>query len=93
MLWDIQTGVNLSNPSVSRKVLSVIQAVITHWTAHYRAYRRLLDLLYALQILARHERERGNQPRIIVGDAVSCRRAAEMLVVIEDPVFWHTLAK
>ena len=85
-------AVNLSNPSASHKILSVIQAVITCWTAHYLAYCQLLDLLYTLQILARHERE-CNKPRIIVGGAASRRKASGMLSIIEDPLFWHTLAK
>ncbi|KAI5983696.1 hypothetical protein EDD15DRAFT_2201843 [Pisolithus albus] len=93
---EVQTFLTTTKKATSRKVLGVIRAVITHWTAHYLAYHQLLDLLFALQILTRHERERktgGSEQHIIVGDAVSCRKAEEMLAVIEDSLFWHTLEK
>jgi len=84
MLRDIQKGINLTNPSATQKVLSVIRACITRWTAHYLAYRRLLDLLNPLKILVAQERGRGNNPHIIVGDAASHRKARKMLELIEN---------
>ena len=56
MLRDIQKGINLANPSASHRILSVIQAILTRWTAHYLAYHRLLDLINPLKILVAHER-------------------------------------
>ena len=93
MLRDIQKGINFTNPSATQKVLSVIRACITRWTAHYLSYHRLLDLLNPLKILVAQERGRGNNPHIIVGDAASRRKAGKMLELIENPLFWHTLAR
>ncbi|KAI6038753.1 hypothetical protein EDC04DRAFT_2603676 [Pisolithus marmoratus] len=74
--------------------VSQVQLFLT--TTKKAAYHQLLDLLYALQILARHEKDReigGSEKCIIIGDAASHRKAKEMLAVIEDSLFWHTLAK
>ena len=40
-----------------------------------------------------HERGRGNNPHIVVGDAASHRKAGAVLNLIENSVFWHTLAR
>ena len=93
MLRDIQKGINLANPSASHRILSVIRVILTRWTAHYLAYHRLLDLINPLKIFVAHERGRENNPHIVVGDAASCRKAGAMLSLIENPVFWHTLAR
>ncbi|OAX44359.1 hypothetical protein K503DRAFT_675346, partial [Rhizopogon vinicolor AM-OR11-026] len=67
--------------------------VLTRWTAHYLAFRRLLDLKTTLDILAKQERERGSYAKIVTGDAASRRKAREMLELSEDPLMWHVLAK
>ncbi|KAL4062301.1 hypothetical protein V8B97DRAFT_2026853 [Scleroderma yunnanense] len=38
-------------------------------------------------------RGRGNKPCIVVDNATSQRKAAAMLKLIENPLFWHTLAR
>jgi hypothetical protein len=93
MLRDIQKALNLANPSRTQRVLGVIRAVLTRWTAHYLAFRRLLDLRATLDILVRQERERGNDARIVTGDAASRQKARRMLELIEDPFMWHVLAR
>jgi len=93
MLRDIQNALNTANPSQTRRVLSVIRAVLTCWTAHYLAFRRLLDLRITLDILVKQERERGNDAKIVTGDAASRRKAKEMIELIDDPLMWHTLAR
>lgn len=93
MLRDIQNALNTANPSQTRRVLSVIRAVLTRWTAHYLAFRRLLDLRITLDILVKQERERGNDAKIVTGDAASRRKAKEMIELIDDPLMWHTLAR
>ncbi|KAG1726294.1 ribonuclease H-like domain-containing protein [Suillus lakei] len=92
-IQDIQKALNLANPSQTQRVLGVIRAVLTRWTAHYLAFRRLLDLRATLDILVRQERERGNDARIVTGDAASRQKARRMLELIEDPFMWHVLAR
>ncbi|KAG1883224.1 hypothetical protein F4604DRAFT_1575833, partial [Suillus subluteus] len=58
-LRDIQLALNSTNPSRPHCVLAVIRAVLTRWTTHYLAFRRLLDLKLALNILVRQEKGLG----------------------------------
>lgn len=93
MLRDIQKALNLANPSQIQRVLGVIHAVLTHWTAHYLAFRQLLDLQTTLDILVEQERKHGNDAKIVTGDATSGQKARRMLELIEDPLMWHILAR
>lgn len=71
LLHEIQRGICLMNGS-NIKILSVIRAVITRWTAHYLAFQRLLDLKQTLEILVSHKKEAPNGSKIIVaGDPMS----------------------
>lgn len=92
-LRDIQYAINSTNPSQTRRVLTVIRAVLTRWTAHYLAFRRLLDLKFALDILVMQEKGLRRDSKIITGDAASRKKATEMLKLIEDPVMWMILAR
>ncbi|EKM56581.1 uncharacterized protein PHACADRAFT_207792 [Phanerochaete carnosa HHB-10118-sp] len=74
--------------------LSVVHAVITRWTAHYLAYRRLLELHFALQALIKTDRSLPeNQHCVIFGEASAKRKALSMIVVIEDPDFWKVIRR
>ncbi|KAG1722171.1 uncharacterized protein EDB91DRAFT_1240243 [Suillus paluster] len=83
MLRDIQKALNAANPSQMQQVLSIIHAVLTCWTAHYLAFRCLLDLRTTLDILAKQERDHSS-------DATSRCKAQEMLELIEDPLIMLT---
>ncbi|KAG1842536.1 hypothetical protein DFJ58DRAFT_665875, partial [Suillus subalutaceus] len=94
MLRDVQKALNIANPSRTQRVLGVIRAVLTRWTAHYLAFRRLLDLRTTLEILVKQERDRDTgDAKIVTGDAASRRKAKQMLELIEEPLMWHILAK
>ncbi|OAX31032.1 hypothetical protein K503DRAFT_806433, partial [Rhizopogon vinicolor AM-OR11-026] len=91
-LRDIQNALNSTNPSHPNCVLTVIYAILTRWTAHYLAFRHLLDLKFTLDILVRQEKDLGRNSKIVTGDAAAWRKAMEMLKLIEDPVMWIILA-
>ena len=75
--------------------LSVLRAVLTRWTAHYMAYRRLLELHTALVgVIAADEMQADPAKKtFITGDAKVHAKAKEMVRIVKDPVFWHTLAR
>jgi len=66
---------------------------LTRWTAHYLAFRRLLDIKFALDILVRQEKGLGRDSKIVTGDAAARRKATEMLKLIEEPEMWLILTR
>ncbi|EPQ50345.1 hypothetical protein GLOTRDRAFT_50634 [Gloeophyllum trabeum ATCC 11539] len=69
------------------RTLAVVRAVLTRWTSHFLAYRRLLEIKNPLEILA-------SDPRIFEsGDAKSHAKTREMLPILRDSMFWHYLAR
>ena len=77
-------------------VRAVIRAVLTRWTAHYLAFSRLLELQHPLKVLVSHDAMAAPDKKILVpsgGSAANKRKAREMIATIEDPVFWHSLAR
>jgi len=76
---------------------AVLRAVLTRWTAHYNAYRRLLELYIPLKLLADHdEKHPGNENErkriMITGNKKAQQKAETMVRIIRDPIFWHRLA-
>lgn len=73
--------------------LSVLRAVLTRWTAHYVAYRRLLQLYPSLKGLVLSDLTKHDSEKVLVsGDSAAKRKAREMVGVIENPLFWHNIA-
>jgi hypothetical protein len=71
------------------KNLAVLRAVLTHWLSHYLAYRRLLELRPALELLVtKHE---GNL--MSSGDVQSCRKTQTAINMIKNATFWHAMAR
>jgi hypothetical protein len=74
--------------------LAVIQAVLTRWTAHYQAYKRLLKLQGALQMLVSAEKARPNSKKLIAtGERKAKDHANKMMEVITDSTFWRAIAR
>ena len=75
-------------------MLAVIRAVITRWTAHYLAYRRLLELHGTLKVVVANDEEKRAEDKIVVtGDAKAKAKARKMVKLISDePLFWHGIA-
>ncbi|KIK79925.1 hypothetical protein PAXRUDRAFT_159978, partial [Paxillus rubicundulus Ve08.2h10] len=64
------------------------------WTAHYLAFQHLLDLKLVLEMLVTQEKEAPRESKIIVmGDTVAHKKGTDMIAIIEDPVFWHTILR
>lgn len=74
--------------------LSVLRAVLTRWTAHYMAYRRLLQLNTKLRSLALADLDLASEAEriFITGDAAAQRKAREMVEIIQNSAFWHNIA-
>lgn len=78
----------------SQRVLAVIRAVLTRWTAHYLAYRHLLEIRISLQLLVENDEklELRNQ-QLLLGDASARERSRKNIAVIKNSAFWHALAR
>ena len=78
----------------SQRVLAVIRAVLTCWTAHYLAYRRLLEIRISLQLLVENDEklELRNQ-QLLIGDSSARERSRKNIAVIKNRAFWHALAR
>jgi hypothetical protein len=78
----------------SKPILSVIRAVLTRWTAHYLAYRRLLQLQPTLTSMVYSDENRPeNQRQIVRGDAKAKAKSLTMIEIIKTPTFWYALAR
>lgn len=76
--------------------LSVIRAVLSRWTAHYLAFRRLLELQHPLRALVNRDAMAPPDQQILSpssGTAANKRKAHEMKEIIENSGFWHSLAR
>ena len=74
--------------------LTAICAVITRWTAHYLAFRRLLELKLPLRALVNQDAMAPSGQQILVplgSTAANKRKAHEMVAIIENPTFWLSL--
>ena len=79
-----------------KKPLTVIRAVLTRWTAHYLAFKRLLELQHPLRALVTHDKMAQPDQHILIpsgSTAANKRKAREMIAIIEDSTFWHSLAR
>jgi len=75
-------------------VLAVIHAVLTQWTAHYHAYRRLLEIRLSLQILVENdEKLELRKQQLLLGNASARKRSWKNIMVIKNSAFWHALAR
>ncbi|EIW81491.1 hypothetical protein CONPUDRAFT_37147, partial [Coniophora puteana RWD-64-598 SS2] len=71
-------------------------AVITRWTAHFVAYRRLIKLRRTLGTVAGNEILRpDDQKMIITGDKKARQKALTMLLLIQDQSqqFWKAIER
>ncbi|KIJ07418.1 hypothetical protein PAXINDRAFT_90413, partial [Paxillus involutus ATCC 200175] len=67
-------------------------AVLTRWTAHYLAYRHLLQLRQTLfAIVAADEIRSADRKKIITGDAKAKAKATKMTELIKDTLFWYEI--
>ncbi|KAI0782452.1 hypothetical protein BC629DRAFT_1289429, partial [Irpex lacteus] len=87
LLRNIQERVNPGAPP-----LSVVRAVLTRWTSHYLAYRRLLRLQpYLMTMIAQDEA--GKESQIITGTAAAKAKAIEIISHLKDSDFWRAIER
>jgi hypothetical protein len=57
------------------------------------AYRRLLQLYPSLRALNYNDKTKPDSEKVLVsGDAAAKRKAKQMVLLIEKPLFWHNIA-
>ena len=52
--------------SLRKTAFAVLRIVITRWTAHFLAYRRLLELHQSLEIIVTQEENRPDNEKLII---------------------------
>jgi hypothetical protein len=71
---------------------AIIRAVISRWTTHLRAYERLLLVRNILRSVALMDANRP-ESQIVIGDRAAKTKAKKMLELIDNGVFWQSLAR
>ncbi|KAF8883953.1 hypothetical protein BD779DRAFT_1443490, partial [Infundibulicybe gibba] len=87
LMRDIQVAINATDEATNHQVLTVIRPVLTRWTSHYLAYKRILELRWVLETLPR------NQRRLTTGNAQAQKKGNTMITIIKNPLFWYALAR
>ena len=68
--------------------------MLMRWTSHLRAYERLNLVQHNLVSIAYQDEARSPQDKLIVtGDARAKAKSQEMLNLIKNEVFWHSLTR
>ena len=84
-LRQIQQGADPKNTP-----LSVVRAVITRWTSHFLAYRRLLRLRpYIMTMILQDECQ--EKSHIITGTSSAKAKATEIISYLKDDQFWNAI--
>ncbi|KAF8496685.1 ribonuclease H-like domain-containing protein [Russula emetica] len=82
------------SPSLNKAAVSVLRIILTRWTAHFLAYRRLLDLRQSLEIIATQEENRADDQKLIIkGGREAKEQARKMFKLIQNPDFWRSIAR
>lgn len=78
----------------SLRILAVIRAVLTRWTAHYLAYCCLFEIHLSLQILVENdEKLELRSQQLLLGDASAREWSQKNIAIIKNSAFWHALAR
>ena len=77
------------------RILAIIRAVLTRWTAHYRAFQWLLFVCWTLEQMVRDDRKLDERrSNIITGNKDAKTKAQAMCsLILDTPVFWFNLAR
>lgn len=75
------------------KIKAVIRAVLTRWTMHYQAYRRLRDLHDVIVVVVKDDGAKPSNERFIMtGDTRARAKAATMVDLVKNSEFWDALS-
>ncbi|KAJ7459620.1 hypothetical protein B0H11DRAFT_1736953, partial [Mycena galericulata] len=72
---------------LGERALAIIRAVITRWTAHYQAFRRLQQVQSALTALPPNERN------FVRGDRKAREKCLAMVAIVRDASFWTAISQ
>ncbi|EED85429.1 predicted protein [Postia placenta Mad-698-R] len=79
--------------SLRKTPLTIIHAVITHWTAHYLAYHHLLKLQPTISWVIQDDEACGQESHFIAGTKQAARtKSNEMVKLMKNSVFWESIA-
>ena len=75
------------------KIKAIIRAVLTRWTMHYQAYRRLGDLQDVVVMVVKDDQNKPSNERFIMtGDARARAKAKTMVELVGNSEFWNALS-
>lgn len=77
----------------TKGIKAVIRAVLTRWTMHYQAFRRLRELHTVIIMVVEDDEKRPVKERnVITGDTRAKSKATEMVKLIKNPELWNALS-
>jgi hypothetical protein len=85
---------NQNQRETNSRILAILRAMLTRWTSHLRAYERLNLVRRNLVSIAYQDEARSLADKLIVtGDAKAKAKSQEMLNLIKNDLFWHSLTR
>ena len=73
---------------------AILRAILTRWTAHLRAYERLLVVRSNLLLIIHQDDARSPEKKLIVtGDTKAKAKSRKMCDLIKNNLFWFSLAR
>lgn len=79
---------------LNKAAVPVLRIFLPRWTAHFLAYRRLLELRQTLEIIATQEENRPDDKKLIIkGKPEVKEHAQKMMKLVQNPVFWFSIAR
>ena len=83
---------NQNQCETNSHILTILRAMLTQWTSHLQAYECLNIVWCNLVSIAYQDEAQSPQDKLIVtGDARAKAKSQEMLNLIKNQVFWHSL--
>lgn len=74
-------------------IKAIIRAVLTRWTMHYQAYRRLRELRnMIITVVEEDEKLPIKESKVITGDTRGKEKAKKMVQLIKNARFWDSLS-
>lgn len=76
------------------RILTILRAMLTRWTSHLQSYERLNIVRPNLISIAYQDEARTPADKLIVtGNAKAKAKSQEMLNLIKNDLFWHSLTR
>lgn len=77
------------------RILTILRAMLTRWTSHLQSYERLNIVRPNLISIAYQEEARtpADNKLIVTGNAKAKAKSQEMLNLIKNDLFWHSLTR